>query len=57
MFAVFFTKTHARIVSSSLAELDPALPDTIARRSPLARGWRDFERALDDRIKQAAIAA
>ena len=57
MIAVFFTKTHTRIVNPSLAELDPQLPDTIARRSPLARSWRDFERALDHRIKQAAIAA
>lgn len=57
MIAVFFTKTHTRIVNPSLAELDPALPDTIARRSPLAHSWRDFERALDQRIKQAAIAA
>ena len=28
--AVFFTKTHVRIVNPSLAELDPALPDEIA---------------------------
>jgi len=55
--AVFFTKTYTRIVNPSLAELDPALPDTIARRAPLARAWRDFERALDERIEQAAIAA
>ena len=27
------------------------------RRKGLARSWHDFERALDDRIKQAAIAA
>jgi hypothetical protein len=49
---VFFTKTYTRIVNPSLAELDPQLPDDIARRSPLARNWRDFEHALDDRIKQ-----
>ncbi|MCA1698254.1 MAG: hypothetical protein LC790_04845 [Actinobacteria bacterium] len=55
--AVFFTKTYTRIVNPSLAELDPQLPDDIARRSPLARSWRDFERALQDRIEQAAIAA
>ena len=55
--AVFFTKTYTRIVNPSLAELDPTLPDTIARRAPLARAWRDFERALNDRIEQAAIAA
>ena len=55
--AVFFTKTYTRIVNPSLAELDPQLPEDIARRSPLARSWRDFERALNDRIEQAAIAA
>ena len=55
--AVFFTKTYTRIVNPSLAELDPKLPEDIARRSALARSWRDFERALDQRIEQAAIAA
>jgi hypothetical protein len=55
--AVFFTKTYTRIVNPSLAELDPHLPDHIARRSPLARSWRDFEQALDQRIEQAALAA
>jgi hypothetical protein len=55
--AVFFTKTYTRIVNPSLAELDPRLPDEIAPRSPLARSWRDFERAIDQTIKQAAIAA
>jgi hypothetical protein len=55
--AVFFTKTYTRIVNPSLAELDPHLPGEIARRSPLARSWRDFERALEQRIEEAAIAA
>jgi hypothetical protein len=55
--AVFFTKTHARILCPSLAELDPDLPDTIARRTPLGRPWRDFEHALDARIADAAITA
>jgi hypothetical protein len=57
MIAVFFTKTHTRIVNPALAQLDPHLPDPIAKRTPLGRPWRDFEHALDDRIKQAAIAA
>ena len=57
MIAVLFTKTHTRIVNPSLAELDPHLPDPIARTTALGRPWRDFEHALDDRIKQAAIAA
>jgi hypothetical protein len=55
--AVFFTKTYVRIVNPSLAELDPHLPEEIANNHPLARAWRAFEHALDDKIKQAAIAA
>ena len=55
--AVFFTKTYTRIVSRSLAELDPALPKEIAVRSPLASSWRALERAIEDKIKEAAIAA
>ena len=55
--AVFFTKTHVRIVNPSLAELDPHLPKEIANQHPLARAWRAFEHALEDKIKQAAIAA
>jgi len=53
--AVFFTKTYARIVNPSLAELDPTLPDPIARRTPLGRPWREFEHALDHRIADAAL--
>ena len=52
--AVFLTKTYTRIVNPSLAELDPALPDDIAARAPLAKTWRAFERAVDNRIKEAA---
>ena len=55
--AVFFSKTYTRIVNPSLAELDPQLPPEIANHHPLARAWRAFERALEDKIKQAAIAA
>jgi hypothetical protein len=55
--AVFFTKTYVRIVNPSLAELDPHLPPEIANQSPIARAWRAYEHALDDKIKQAAIAA
>ena len=55
--AVFFTKTYVRIVNPSLAELDPHLPAEIANHSPIARAWRAFEHALDDKIKQAALAA
>lgn len=55
--AVFFTKTYTRIVNPSLAELDPSLPADIADRAPIAKTWRAFERALQDRITQAAIMA
>ena len=55
--AVFFAKTYSRILTPSLAELDPALPAEIADRAPHARAWRAYERALDQRIKHAAIAA
>ena len=55
--AVFFTKTYTRIVNPSLAQLDPTLPSEIAKRSPLADSYRAFERAIEDRIKQATIAA
>jgi hypothetical protein len=55
--AVFFTKTYTRIVNPSLAELDPRLPDEIAKRSTLAVSYRAFEHAIKDKIKQAAIAA
>jgi hypothetical protein len=55
--AVFFTKTYTRIVNPALAELDPQLPAKIAARSPLGSSWRAFEHALEDKIKQAAIAA
>jgi hypothetical protein len=54
--AVFFTKTYTRILNPGLAELGPRLPDHIAARSDLAQAWRAYERALDAKIQQAAIA-
>jgi hypothetical protein len=55
--AVFLTKTYTRIVNPSLAELDPTVPEEIADRAPLAKAWRAFERALQDRVADAAIMA
>ena len=55
--AVFLTKTYTRIINPSLAELDPALPPDIADRTPLAKTWRAFEHALQNRINEAAITA
>ncbi len=55
--AVFFAKPYSRVVTPSLAELDPALPKQIASATPLAHHWRAFERALEARIADAALAA
>ena len=55
--AVFLTKTYTRIINPPLTELDPALPPDIANRTPLAKTWRAFEHALQDRINEAAITA
>ena len=40
----------------SLADPDPALPDHVAAGSALARAWRAYERALDQRVTDAALA-
>jgi hypothetical protein len=55
--AVLFTKTYARVLAPGLIELDLALPDDVADRSPLSLRWRQFERALDDFIEQELVAA
>lgn len=55
--AVLFTKAHGRVLTPGLAWLDPALPDDIARRSPLAQAWRHFDHALDDFIAHQLVAA
>jgi hypothetical protein len=55
--AVFLTRTYTRILNPALAELDPELPDEIAARAPIASARRACERAPQDKIKQAAIAA
>jgi hypothetical protein len=54
--AVFVTKTYTRIITPGLAELDPRLPADVAARSELSRAWRAYEDALNQKIKQAAIA-
>jgi hypothetical protein len=55
--AIFLTKTYTRILNPALAELDPALPPEISDQSPIASSWRAFERAIENIIRQAAIAA
>jgi hypothetical protein len=53
--AVLFTKTYGRVLTPALTALSPTLPDDLARRSPLATAWRQFDRALDQHI-QAGLA-
>ena len=55
--AVFSPRPTPGSSTPSLAELDPQLPDPIARRTPLGRPWREFEHALDQRITDATITA
>ncbi|MFQ5505721.1 MAG: hypothetical protein ACE5F1_13125 [Planctomycetota bacterium] len=55
--AVLFTKTYGRILAPGMTALDPALPDDVARRSPLAMSWHNFERALNDCLDQQLTAA
>jgi hypothetical protein len=55
--AVLFTKTYGRVLAPGLALVDPALPDDIARRSPLAVAWRALEHAFDEFTRKSLIAA
>jgi hypothetical protein len=55
--AVLFTKTHGRVLTPGLSALHPALTDDLARRSPLATAWRQFDRALDHHITAGLAAA
>ena len=54
--AVLFTKLHTRVLAPGLTALDPGLPETIGRRSPLATAWRGFDKALDGFIDSAITA-
>jgi hypothetical protein len=55
--AVLFTKAHGRVLTPGLVALDPRLPGDIAQRSPLARAWRQLDKALDDFIADQLLAA
>lgn len=55
--AVLFTKASGRVLAPGLAALDPALPSSLAKRSPLTIAWRELDHALDDFIDRQMIAA
>jgi hypothetical protein len=55
--AVLFTKAYGRVLAPGLALLNPALPEDLARRSPLSVAWRALNQALDDFAAKSFVAA
>jgi hypothetical protein len=55
--AVLFTKTYGRVLGPGLIAFDPALPEDLAKRSPLATAWRNLNRELDRHIDNGLAAA
>jgi hypothetical protein len=55
--AVLFTKTYGRVLAPGLALFDPALPEEVSCRSPLAIAWRTLNRALEDFTAKSLVAA
>ena len=55
--AVLFLKTYGRVLAPGLTALDLRLPESIARRCPLATAWRNFDRTLDEFVQKQIIAA
>ena len=51
-----FTKSNERVLAPGLTAFDPALPDDVARRSPLAIAWRNLTRELDRHIEHGLAA-
>lgn len=52
--ALFFTRTHARVIRPGLAHI---VPDATQRDSTLARRFNQLEAAMDDWIAQANLTA
>jgi hypothetical protein len=48
--AVLFTKTYGRVLGPGLLAFDPALPDGLATRGPLAIAWRNLNREVERHI-------
>ena len=53
--ALFFTKTHARVLRRGLARLDVAPPDGAG--NDLAAAWRRIDNALDHLVADARLIA
>jgi hypothetical protein len=55
--AVLFTKTYGRVLAPGLIVLDPQLPASLKRRSPLATAWQQLDSALEDFASRQLLAA
>jgi hypothetical protein len=55
--AVLFTKTYGRVLAPGLIVLDPQLPASLKRRSPLATAWQQLNSALEDFASRQLLAA
>ena len=55
--SALFTKAYGRVLTPGLTLLDPALPEHISNRHPLAKSWRRATRELDTFCEKAMVAA
>jgi len=55
--AVLFVKAYGRVLTPGLMALDPSLEPELVSRDPLSLAWRRFDRALEEHIGHAMIAA
>jgi hypothetical protein len=55
--AVLFTKAYGRIITPGLSVMCKELPESVAKRSPLATAWRRLEGELDEFIAKGLVAA
>jgi hypothetical protein len=55
--AVLFTKTYGRVLAPGLIVLDPQLPASLKRHSPLATAWQQLDSALEDFASRQLLAA
>ena len=54
---MLFTKTYGRVLAPGLIVLDPQLPVSLKRRSPLATAWQQLDSALEDYASRQLLAA
>ena len=55
--AVLFTKAYGRIITPGLSVMRQDLPESVAKRSPLATAWRRLDGELDEFMAKGLVAA